>query len=98
MRRVRFIHLCRTLAQPALLRLYVLAGIVWVLVSSVSVHDVMTNVSQVGEMQGMYAFATYALMHTERLVQVGLLILIGLAILLVRDIARRSIRIPLRVF
>lgn len=87
MRRVYVIYALRQLFAPVMLRVYVLAAALTGLFSFVSVGDVLVNMPTYG-LAALYDFSTYALMHTDHVVQILLAIMAAVFIFLIRDVVR----------
>ena len=96
MRRVYFISTLKRLFNPMLVKLYILAAIMWQGTQFVSVGHVLDNIAEVS-VGSLYQFSTYALTNTEFVVQI--LMILGSFLLLwaLRDLVKRQSHISVGV-
>ena len=93
MHRIYTVHLLRRLARPFGLRAWLLFIAAAPLFFFVSLREVFQNAAGVSGASGFYTFAQSAVVNTELVVQLGLLGLLIFAVLTLRDLLPRQLRL-----
>lgn len=87
LRRVYVVYVLRRLFSPALVKVYILAALVWQASQRVSIGDVIANAPGFNIAQ-WYTFSTWAFLHTEVLIQASVVAGAALVFWLLWDVLR----------
>jgi uncharacterized protein involved in cysteine biosynthesis len=90
MNRVRSVYIMRNFVRPLLVKSVLLCGIIVAISFTVSIPDVIKNMSNLSEFAQYLSFISAAFIKTEFLVQIILLATIVLAFLFVKDVIKNT--------
>lgn len=94
MRRIYVLFVLRKLINARAMKVYTVTGFIYGMLSLVSVGNIVANMPQISDISGLLTFMTYALTHTEFVVQILIFGTLAVSLWLVKDIAQESKMTP----